>query len=210
MESQVESVRKETAGDPGPETRCPDGSLCRSVLWISLTWGHGFCMLSYPTQLPVKLRRLSARRWSWSSNTLATWYEELTPWKRPWCWKRLKAGEGDNRGWDGWMAPLTRWTWVWAASRSWWWQGTWCAAVHGVTKSQTRLSDWSELNWMQDMMGSCGRVLRKPPKDIPNKPLSMTGTPPPLPLSSLWHQLEGVAPPGWLELPDNPIRLSGR
>ena len=54
--------------------------------------------------------------WSWSSNTLATWCEELTHWKRPWCWERLKArGEGD-RGWDGWMASLTQWTWVWANS----------------------------------------------------------------------------------------------
>ena len=43
--------------------------------------------------------------WSWNSNTLATLWEELTHWKRPWCWERLKAGgEGDNRGWDGWMA----------------------------------------------------------------------------------------------------------
>ena len=49
--------------------------------------------------------------WSWNSNTLATWCEELTPWKRPWCWGRLKVGgEGDDRGWDGWMASLTRWT----------------------------------------------------------------------------------------------------
>ena len=48
--------------------------------------------------------------WSWNSNTLATWCEELTHWKRPWCWERLKArGEGDDRGWDGWMASLTQW-----------------------------------------------------------------------------------------------------
>ena len=40
---------------------------------------------------------------------------------RPWCWERLKAGEeGDNRGWDGWMASLTKWIWVWASSRRWW------------------------------------------------------------------------------------------
>ena len=39
-------------------------------------------------------------------------------WKRPWCWERLKAGEGDDRGWDGWMASLTQWTWVWASSGS--------------------------------------------------------------------------------------------
>ena len=52
------------------------------------------------------------------------WCQELTHWKRPWCWERLKAeGEGGNRGWDGWMASLTCWTWVWATSRSWWWTG---------------------------------------------------------------------------------------
>ena len=55
--------------------------------------------------------------WSWSSSTLAIWYEELTHWKRPWCWARLRTGgEGDDRGWDGWMASLTQWTWVWASS----------------------------------------------------------------------------------------------
>ena len=62
--------------------------------------------------------------WGWSSNTLATWCEELTHWKRPWCWERLRVeGEGDNRGWDGWMASLTQWTWVWVNSGSWWWTG---------------------------------------------------------------------------------------
>ena len=62
--------------------------------------------------------------WSWISNTLATWCEELTHWKRPWCWERLKVGgEGDDRGWDGWMASPTQWTWVWVNSRSWWWTG---------------------------------------------------------------------------------------
>ena len=49
--------------------------------------------------------------WSWSSNTLATWCEKLTHLKRHWCWERLKAGgEGDDRGWDGWMASPTQWT----------------------------------------------------------------------------------------------------
>ena len=62
--------------------------------------------------------------WSWNSNTLATWCEELTPWKRPWYWVRLKSGrEGDDRGWDGLTASLTQWTWVWASSGSWWWRG---------------------------------------------------------------------------------------
>ena len=73
--------------------------------------------------------------------------------KRPWCWKRLKAGgEGDDRGSDGWMASPTQWTWVWVNSGSWWRTPTSsnrearCAAVHGVAKSLTRLSDWTELN----------------------------------------------------------------
>ena len=62
--------------------------------------------------------------WSWNSNTLATWCKELTHWKRPWCWERLKVGgEGENRGWDGWMTSLTQWIWIWASSGSWWWTG---------------------------------------------------------------------------------------
>ena len=58
--------------------------------------------------------------WSWNSSTLATSCEELTNWKRPWGWEGLGAGgEGVDRRWDGWMASLTWWTWVWVNSRSW-------------------------------------------------------------------------------------------
>ena len=84
---------------------------------------------------------------SWSSNTLATWYKELTHWKRPWCWEGLKVGgEGDNRGWDGWMASPTLWTWVWA-SRSHAWTGK--PGVLQSIGSQRVWRDWAtELNWM--------------------------------------------------------------
>ena len=52
---------------------------------------------------------------------MATWYKQPTLWKRPLCWERLRAeGEGGNRGWDGWMASPTQWTWVWANSGRWW------------------------------------------------------------------------------------------
>ena len=62
--------------------------------------------------------------WGWNSSTLATSYKELTHSKRPWCWEGLGVGgEGDDRGWDGWMASLTRCTWVWVDSGSWWWTG---------------------------------------------------------------------------------------
>ena len=53
-----------------------------------------------------------------------TWFEEVTCWKRPWCWEKLKVETGgDDRGWDGWMASPTQWTWVWVNSGSWWWTG---------------------------------------------------------------------------------------
>ena len=59
--------------------------------------------------------------WNWSSNTLATWFKELIHWKIPWFRERLKAGgEGDDSGWDVWMASSTQWTWVWASYRRWW------------------------------------------------------------------------------------------
>ena len=59
--------------------------------------------------------------WRWNSSTsAATWCEELTPWKRPRCWERLKAGGGDDRGRDGWMASPTQWTWIWTNSGRWW------------------------------------------------------------------------------------------
>ena len=82
--------------------------------------------------------------WSWSSNTLATWCKELAHLKRPWCWERLKVGgEGDNRGWDGWIASPTQWTWVWVSSRSWWWTGK--PVVLQSMGSQRVGHDW--LNW---------------------------------------------------------------
>ena len=87
--------------------------------------------------------------WSWIFNILATWCKELTHLKRLWCWERLRAGgEGDNRGWDGWMASLTRWTWVWLDSRSGWWTGR--PGVLQFMGSRRVWHDWvTELNWTE-------------------------------------------------------------
>ena len=86
--------------------------------------------------------------WSWNSNDLATWCEELTHWKRPWCQERLKAGgEGNDRGSDGWMASPSWWTWVWASSRRWWWTGK--PGMLQSMGSQRVRRDWAtELNWI--------------------------------------------------------------
>ena len=89
---------------------------------------------------------------SWNSNTLATWCEGLTHLKRPRCWERLRVGEeGDDKGWNDWMASPTQWTWVWVDSRSWWWTGK-----PGVLRSMgsqrvrhdwaTELTDWWSSN----------------------------------------------------------------
>ena len=80
--------------------------------------------------------------------TPPTWCDELTYWKRPWCWERLKAGgEGDDRGWDGWMASPTQWTWVWVDSGSWWWTGR--PGMLRFMGSQRVRHDWvTELNWI--------------------------------------------------------------
>ena len=86
--------------------------------------------------------------WDWNSNTLATLCKELTHWKRPWCWEGLRTGgEGDDRGWDaGWHHRLDDLMDMslgklreLVMDRE-----AWCAAIHGVAKSQTQLSDWTE------------------------------------------------------------------
>ena len=93
-------------------------------------------------------------------NVMATWCEELTHWKRPWCWERLKAGEGDDRGWDVWMASPTPWTWVWVNSGSLWW-----TEKPGVLQSRghkeldmVKWLYWTELKWNQKIQSNNGEM----------------------------------------------------
>ena len=87
--------------------------------------------------------------WSWNSSTSATSREDLTHWKRLWCWEGLGAGgEGDDKGWDGWMASPPRWTWVWINSGSWWWTGR--PGMLLSMGSQRVGHNWvTELNWSE-------------------------------------------------------------
>ena len=76
------------------------------------------------------------------------------------CCDRLGAGgEGNDRGWDGRMASLTQWTWVWVNSRSWWWTGRPVVLQSMGPQSQTRLSNWTELNWCMDVRVGLWRKL---------------------------------------------------
>ena len=124
--------------------------------------------------------------WSPNHQTLATWCEELTHWKRPWCWERLKAGgEGDNKGQDGRMAitdlmdmSLSRLQ-VLVMDRE-----AWHAAVHGVAESDTTDQlNWTELNWSEP--SDC--------QEIPWYPLLKNILPLNLKLKNLWiNSLERI------------------
>ena len=108
---------------------------------------------------------------AWNSSTLATWCEELTHWKRPWFWERLKAGgEGDNRGLGGCMASLTRWTRIWVSSGSWWWTGRPGVLQSMGLQSRTQLRDWTELNIMYVYESESCSVMSDPlqPLDLYN------------------------------------------
>ena len=73
--------------------------------------------------------------------------KKLTHWKRPWCWERLKVGgKGYDRGWDGWMASLTQWMWVWASPGSWWYTGK-SGLLQSMVLQRVRHYWTSELNW---------------------------------------------------------------
>ena len=100
---------------------------------------HGY-KVSWTSLVAQTVKRLS-------TSTLATSCEELTHMKRLWCWEELGAGgEGVDRGWDGWMASLTRWTWIWVNSGSWWWTGR--PGMLWFMGSQRVRDDWAtELNW---------------------------------------------------------------
>ena len=126
--------------------------------WAPKNWCFWTVVLEKTLESPLDCKEIKPvnpqgnQSWIFIGRTdsLATRWEELTHWKRPWCWERLKAGgKGDDRGWDDWMTSLNRWTWVWASSRRWWRTGS-----PGVLQSmglQRVRPDWAtELNLIQN------------------------------------------------------------
>ena len=99
----------------------------------------------------------------WISNTLATWWEGLTHLKRSWYQERLRAGgEGDYRGWDGWMVSLTQWTWVWVNYMSWWWTGR-PGMLQSTGSQRVRHDRTTELNWTDRLFNFSNKILLRIP-----------------------------------------------
>ena len=105
-------------------------------IWVPKNWCFWTVVLEKTLESPLDCKEihpvLSKGDQSWvffgrndaKAETLATSCKELTHWKRLRCWEGLGEGKkGDDRGWDGWLALLTQWTWVWVNSGSWWWTG---------------------------------------------------------------------------------------
>ena len=130
--------------------------------WVPKTWFFWTVVLEKTLESPLDCKEIQPvhpkgnRSWVFIGGIdaeaetpilLATWCEELTHWKRLWCWEGFWAGgEGDDRGWDCWMASPTQWTWVWVNSGSWWWTGR--PGVLQFMGLQRVGHDWAtKLNW---------------------------------------------------------------
>ena len=128
--------------------------------WVSKNWWFWTVVLEKTLESPLDSQEIQPvhpkgnQSWIFIGRTDAeaetpilwpTWYEELTHWKSPWFWATLKAGgEGNDRGWDGWMASPTQWTWVWASSESGDGQGSLFYCSPGGCK-ESDMTEWLNL-----------------------------------------------------------------
>ena len=132
--------------------------------WVPKNWCFWTVVLKKTLEIPLDCREIRPihpkwnQSWAFIEGTdpgsetpilLVTWWEELTHLKRRWCLERLKArGEVDNRGWDRWMASVTRWTWVWASFGSWGWTGR-PGVLQSIGLQRVRHNWVTELNWTE-------------------------------------------------------------
>ena len=155
LEQEMETHSSILAWKKIPWTEKPGILQSKSLQRVKPNWATKHCPALLQLRQIVRGKTAYAQHFipvSWNSSTLATWCGELTHWKRPWCWERLRAGgEGDDRGWDGWTASPTRWIWVWVDCGSWWWAGR--PGVLWFMGSQRVGHDWAtELNWTEFLM----------------------------------------------------------
>ena len=129
--------------------------------WVLKNWCFWAVILEKTLESPLDCKEIQPvhpkgnQSWIFIGRTDAgaeapiLWPPHVKSWKRPWWWEGLGAGgEGDDRGWDGWIASLTRWTWVWVNSGSWWWTGR--PGVLRFMGLQRVSHDWAnELNWIE-------------------------------------------------------------
>ena len=135
--------------------------------WVSENWCFWTVLLEMTLESPLACKEIQQvhikkknQSWKFIGRTDAEaeapilrppWCKELAHWKRPWCWERLRlkaGGEGDDRGWHGWMASPTQWTWVWVSPGNWRWTGR--PGVLQSRGSQRVGHEWAtELNWTE-------------------------------------------------------------
>ena len=133
--------------------------------WVPKNWWFWTVVLEETLEGPLDCKEIQPvhpkgnQSWIFIGRTDAEaetpilWPPDAKNWhlKRPWCWERLKAGEGDNKGWDGWVSSPTQWTWVWVNSGSWWWTGR--PDVLQSMESQRVGHDWvTLLNWTDSLL----------------------------------------------------------
>ena len=132
--------------------------------WASKNWCFWTVVLEKTLESPLECKEIQPvhpkgnqswifiRRTDAGAETQILWpydTQELTHWKRPWCWERVKAGgERDDRGWDGWMASPTQWTRVWVNSGSWWWTEK-PGALLSMGSQRVGYNSATELNWTE-------------------------------------------------------------
>ena len=115
--------------------------------------------LQYFGHFMWRVDSLEKRRWGWSQWASRMKVNAVSFLLQPAIQIIGAGGEGDNRGWDGWMASLTRWAWVWVNSGSWWWTGR--PGVLRLTGSQRVGHDWAtELNWTETRTKKMGKRQR--------------------------------------------------
>ena len=125
--------------------------------WVPKNWCFWTVVLQKTLESPLDCKEILPVHSKWDQSWVfigRTDAKAETPILWLWCWEGLGAGgDGDDRGWDGWMASPTWWTWVWVNTGSWWWIGRpgalWFMGSQRVRHDWATELNWTELNWIE-------------------------------------------------------------